>query len=115
MTKQTKHLLVLTACSDSAIAEKIAQDLVEHHVAACVNIIPNITSYFRWNGKLDSACELLLLIKTTATRFDELEQRIKSLHPYELPEIIALPIEYGLMDYLRWIEHSTDLKTNKAE
>ncbi len=89
------------------IAEKISQDLLINNIAACVNIIPGLSSYFKWNSKLESEAELLLLIKTTSKHFPALQKRIQSLHPYELPEIIAVSIKDGLTEYLRWIENST--------
>ena len=107
MSKANKHLLVLTTCPGSITAKQIAQDLVANDVAACVNIIPGLTSYFKWSNKVDSDDELLLLIKTTSDCYPKVEKRIKSLHPYELPEIIAVPIKEGFADYLRWIENST--------
>jgi len=107
MTQEAKHILVICTCPGSISAKKIARDLVEKKLAACVNTIAGLHSYFRWGGKVDSAEELLLFIKTTADRYKELEQRIKLLHPYELPEIIAVPISTGLPEYLSWIENST--------
>lgn len=107
MAKKVEHLLVLNTCPGSITAKRIAQDLVANDVAACVNIIPGLTSYFKWSNKLVLADEFLLLIKTTASCFPAVKKRIRSLHPHELPEIIAVPIEDGLTDYLRWIEDST--------
>ena len=107
MTKEVEHLLVLSACSGSITAEQIAQDLVANKVAACVNIVPGLTSFFRWGNKVESADEYLLLIKTTSTHLPTIEKRIKSLHSHELPEIIAVSIKDGLKEYLRWIEDST--------
>ncbi len=107
MTKKVEHLLVLTTCPGTITAKQIAQDLVANDVAACVNIIPGLTSYFKWSHKVESDVELLLLIKTTSKHFPAVQKRIKSLHPYELPEIIAVSIQDGLEEYLRWIEDST--------
>ena len=107
MTKKVEHLLVLTTCPGTITAKQIAQDLVANDVAACVNIIPGLNSYFKWSHKVESDVELLLLIKTTSKHFPAVQKRIKSLHPYELPEIIAVSIEDGLEEYLRWIEDST--------
>ena len=108
MSKVTEHLLVLTTCPGSITAKRIAQDLIANDVAACVNIIPGLTSYFKWSNKVESDDELLLLIKTTSDCYPKVEERIKFLHSYELPEIIAVPIKEGLADYLRWIENSTN-------
>lgn len=107
MEKEVEHLLVLTTCPGSITAKQIAQDLVANNIAACVNIVPELTSYFKWGNKVELADELLLLIKTTAKNLPSIEKRIKSLHPHELPEIIAVPIKDGFKDYLRWIADST--------
>ena len=107
MVKEVKHLLVLSTCPGSITAKQIAQDLVANDVAACVNIVPGLTSYFKWSHKLESDVEFLLLIKTTSAQLPAIKKRIKSLHPYELPEVIAISIEGGLEEYLRWVETST--------
>lgn len=107
MSKEAEHLLVIATCPGSITAKQIAQDLVANNVAACVNIVPKVVSYYKWSNKVESAEEVLLYIKTTAARFPAVKKRIKSLHPHELPEIIAVPIEDGLTGYLRWIEDST--------
>lgn len=107
MSENAKHILVLCTCPGSITAKQIAQDLVEKNLAACVNSFSGVHSYFKWGGKLDEAEEYLLLIKTTTDRYEAVEKLIKSLHPYELPEIIAVPISTGLPDYLAWIETNT--------
>ena len=107
LSKKVEHLLVLTTCPGSITAKRISQDLVANNVAACVNIIPGLTSYFKWSNKLVLADEFLLLIKTTNLCFPAVKKRIQSLHPHELPEIIAVPIKDGLTEYLRWIEDCT--------
>jgi len=107
LAEKVKHLLVLTTCPGSITAKQIAQDLVANEIAACVNILPGITSYFKWSHKVESDDEFLLLIKTTSKHFPAIQKRIMSLHSYELPEIIAVSIEDGLKEYLRWIEDST--------
>ena len=107
MAQETSYLLVLCTCPGSITAKQIAQDVVEKNLAACVNTFSGMHSNFRWGGKVESADEFLLLMKTTADRYKALEQRIKTLHPYELPEIIAVPISTGLPEYLAWIETNT--------
>lgn len=107
MSEPAKHILVLTTCPGTITAKKIANELVMERLAACVQILPGVQSFFRWVGRVDNSEELLLLIKTTADRYPALESRISSLHPYELPEIITVPISGGLQGYLNWIETNT--------
>ena len=99
----TDYQIVFCTCPDKDTAEKIASLLVENKVAACVNIVPNITSIYRWQGQLERAEEVLLLIKARQDTYSALESLIKKHHPYQLPEIIAVAIERGLPDYLNWI------------
>lgn len=98
------HQLVLCTCPDRATAEGLARRLVEARVAACVNILPEVHSVYRWQGAVESGSELLLLIKTRADRYTELEQLIRTHHPYELPEIVAVSLVGGLQPYLSWID-----------
>ena len=100
-------LLVITNCPDEAIANAIALAIVEEKLAACVNILPRVQSVYRWQGSIESASEVPLLIKTTAGRYTELETAIRALHPYDVPEIIALPIAQGLPAYLDWLAAET--------
>ena len=100
-------LLVMTNLPDMPAAKAMAQQLVEQHLAACVNIMPGVHSVYRWQGALEEAGELSLLIKTTGSRYAELEAVIKAMHPYQVPEIIALPIVGGLPQYLDWIAEET--------
>ncbi len=110
--QSTSHLLILCTCPDQATAQNIADQLVDQALAACVNILPGLTSVYQWQGKREIAQEHLLLIKTTDTAYPALEQAITELHPYELPEVIAVPIAQGLNGYLQWIEQQTATKTN---
>jgi periplasmic divalent cation tolerance protein len=103
-------LLVLTNTPDRATAERIAESLVAKRVAACVNILGACTSVYRWEGKLEQASEVPLLIKTTRDAYARLESELRKLHPYELPEIIALPVTAGLPAYLDWVMEETTLK-----
>ena len=107
MAKKPEYLLVLTNCPGSISAKKIAQDLVTEKLAACVNVISDVQSFFSWVGKVDKANEYMLVIKTTVAAYDDPEQRIKKLHPHELPEIIAVPIHIGSAEYLDWISTNT--------
>ncbi len=100
-------LLVLANVPDQALAERIADVLVEQGLAACVNIMPAVTSVYRWQGKVQRDIEIPLLIKTTQARYQEVEQAIVQSHPYDVPEIIALPIAAGLPDYLAWMQAET--------
>lgn len=103
----TSTLVTLCTCPDQETGERIANHLVDQGLAACVNIMPSITSIYSWQGQRESAKEALLLVKTDRDRYTELEQAILSLHPYELPEIIAVPVERGLAGYLEWVTQCT--------
>ncbi len=100
-------LLILTNCPDEATANAIALALVEEKLAACVNLLPRVQSIYRWQCKIDSASEIPLLIKSTASAYPALEKRLRDLHPYEMPEIIAWPISQGLPAYLNWLAEET--------
>ena len=100
-------LLVVTNAPDREVALRIARVLIERKLAACVNVLAECASVYRWQGELETATEVPLLIKTRAAIYDEVEAAIKSLHPYELPEIIAVRIERGLPDYLDWVNAET--------
>jgi len=99
--------LVLCTCPDVTVAERIALALVEERLAACVNRLPGMISTYRWNETTQHETECLLLIKTTPERFAALSERIVALHPYELPEIIAVDIALGLERYVDWIAEQT--------
>lgn len=100
-------LLVLTNCPDETSANAIALAVVEARLAACVNILPRVQSIYRWQGAVESASEIPLLMKTTAANYPALEAAIQAQHPYEIPEIIALPVERGLPAYLNWVAAET--------
>jgi len=101
------NLVIFVTAANRMEAEAIASCLVKEKLAACVNIIENVRSLFRWQGKVDNAKEALLIIKSRKALMNKLIKKIKSLHSYEVPEIIALPIIYGDKKYLRWINDST--------
>lgn len=100
-------LLVLTNLPDAGQARALAEQLVDRRLAACVNILAPCTSVYRWQGAIESAAEVPLLIKTTRARYAALEAAIRAAHPYELPEIVAVPIELGLAGYLDWVAAGT--------
>ncbi len=101
------YQIILTTCSSAEQAQRIASSLVEDALAACVNIVAGMQSVYQWQGSLHSDAEHLLLIKSRVERFDEIAQRIKTLHNYELPEIIAVSIVAGSQDYLAWLSDAT--------
>jgi periplasmic divalent cation tolerance protein len=107
-------LLVLTNLPDRIAAEALATALVEDRLAACVNILQPCHSIYRWKGMVETVDEVPLLIKTTEARYAALEEAIRARHPYETPELIALPAVNGLPAYLAWIEAETQLETWSA-
>ena len=103
----TGKIVVLVTCGSANEARKIARAVVEQRIAACANIVTSpVQSIYRWKGRVESAKEFLLIIKTTQARFAKLEAAIKRLHSYDVPEIIALPIAAAAADYLNWISDS---------
>lgn len=106
----SKYCLILCTCPDQAAAERIASALVSRHLAACVNILPGLTSIYLWAGTIEKDPELLLLIKSEHGRYSEVEQTILELHPYELPEVIAVPVAQGAESYLNWIDQCLNSK-----
>ena len=104
-------LLCLCSCPDATSAEQLAGALVGERLAACINIVPGLRSVFRWQGSVQRESEVLLLVKTCADRLDALTATIVRLHPYELPEIIAISPSAGLPAYLDWIRAQTREET----
>jgi periplasmic divalent cation tolerance protein len=102
----TDSIVILVTAGSETEAEKIARALVEEQLAACVNILSPIRSIYRWQGQVADDREWLLLIKTRAERFAAVESRVKALHSYQVPEVIALPIVAGMEGYLRWLRES---------
>lgn len=100
---ENKYLTVLCSCPDLAVAGSLAESLVEERLAACVTCLPGATSVFRWEGALQKEPEVLLLIKTTAERLATLTARIEALHPYDVPEVVAIPVAGGSERYLGWV------------
>jgi periplasmic divalent cation tolerance protein len=99
-------LIAVTTLPGIEIAQEIAREIVELKLAACANIISDVHSIYRWEGKLESSAEILVLFKLTATRYGEFETKLKSLHPYDVPEIISVNVAQGLPAYLRWVAES---------
>ena len=106
MSKKAKALLVLCTCPNQAVAEEIATLLLERRLAACVNRVPGVESMYRWEGKIERDQEQLLLIKTTPDVYSELERLVLETHPYDVPEVIAVPVDEGSERYLDWIAGS---------
>lgn len=101
-----QHLLVLVTAPDRDLAKRMAQSLVQLELAACAQVLPAIESHYRWNGKVESSQEHLLLIKTLRSRWERLALTIRAEHPYEVPQIVAIPITDGLDAYLAWVSAS---------
>ena len=102
-----KHTVTLVTCPTVAVAKRLGRALVDEKLAACVNIVPRIVSIYRWAGKRCEEAETLLVIKSRAARTAALSRRVKEMHPYDVPEILQLPIVSGSRDYLRWIDEGT--------
>lgn len=108
-------LIVLTNLPDAESADSLARQLVEQRAAACVNRLAPCVSIYRWQGAVETATEVPLLIKTTRAAYPRLEQVIRAAHPYELPEIVAIPVEQGLPAYLDWVGQETALEIKTKE
>jgi periplasmic divalent cation tolerance protein len=100
----TDKIVVLSTCDSEAQAARVAHHLVEHRLAACVNIIPGARSIYRWQGKVEATTELVLMVKSRRDLFDRLRAAIQEVHSYEVPEVIALPIVDGSERYLAWLD-----------
>jgi len=100
-------LVCFCTCPDQTTANRIAETLIDERLAACVNIVPGLRSVYRWQGAIESADEVLLLVKTTDDRLDALTARISALHTYELPEVVAVEVAGGLAGYLDWVAEQT--------
>ena len=104
----TKYIVVFITVDSPETAQKITDKLLTERKAACVNIVPKVESHYWWQGKIESANELLLIVKTRAELLDDLVTLVKQTHPYTVPEIIALPIIGGNEDYLKWVDRETE-------
>ncbi len=103
----TDAIVVLVTAPGVDEAARIARALVEERLAACGNVVPGVRSIYRWQGKIEDQPEALLLLKTTRARFEALRERVLDLHPYDAPEVVALPVEAGSAPYLAWIDGET--------
>ena len=106
----TDTLLVFTNLPDHEAAVMLARALVERRLAACVNVLNGCTSIYRWKGAVEQADEVPVLIKARGARYEELQAAIRELHPYELPEVVAVPVVRGLPDYLDWVAEETAIR-----
>jgi periplasmic divalent cation tolerance protein len=112
----TNKIVVLVTCGSAKEARRIARAVVQQRMAACANIVATpVQSVYRWKGRVESAKEFLLIIKTTQARFAKLKAEVKRLHSYDVPEIIALPIAAGGIDYLNWISESVKVPRRKEK
>jgi periplasmic divalent cation tolerance protein len=102
----TNKIVVLTTCANETEAEKLARALLNDRLAACVNVIPRMRSFYHWKGTIESADECLLLIKSSRELFEPLSAALRKLHSYEVPELLALPVVDGEPNYLNWLESS---------
>ena len=100
------RVVVLSTVGSEEDAARIARSLVEQGLAACVNVVPGVTSFYRWKGEIACDAEWLMVMKTTAARFEQLRKTLVELHPYDVPEVVALPVERGHSPYLDWIDAS---------
>jgi periplasmic divalent cation tolerance protein len=99
----TDKILVLSTCATEADAERLARALLDARLAACVNVVPGVRSFYHWKGEIESEAEYLLIVKTSRDLFPALRTAIEKLHPYELPELLALPVLDGSENYLSWL------------
>jgi periplasmic divalent cation tolerance protein len=101
-----QFVIAFSTFPDAEIARKIARELVENAIVACVNVVPSVESIYFWKDKVETSAEVIAIFKMTAERYSEFESRLRKLHPYDVPEIVQLNIAEGSADYLRWIGES---------
>lgn len=106
----TDAIVVLVTAPNADKAAEIARALVTERLAACGNVVPGLRSIYRWEGKIEDEPEALLLLKTTRARFDALRDRVLALHPYQVPEVLALEVEAGSAPYLAWMAAETETR-----
>jgi periplasmic divalent cation tolerance protein len=107
-------VVVLVTAPDPEIAGELARTLVQEGLAACVNVLPGVRSVYRWQGAVEESDEVLLLIKLGRGGVDRLTRRVQALHPYDLPEVVALPVTGGLEGYLSWVERESDAEAGRG-
>jgi len=110
----TLFSIVYVTVPSMEVGQKIARDVVHNRLAACVNIVPQVTSIYEWNGKVEEEKEFLLMMKTSSEQLDALKQAVIKLHPYDVPEFVAVPIEYGSEPYLKWLKAQTTPKDTES-
>lgn len=108
-------VLALSTAPDAAVAERIARALVEERLIACANLVPGLTSVYRWEGGIRADAEVLLLMKTRRGLLPRLKERLPALHPYEVPELVVAPVEDGLQPYCRWVLDETRAAGSRGE
>jgi periplasmic divalent cation tolerance protein len=109
----TDKIVVLSTCASAEEAERLARRVIDDRLAACVNVLSPVRSFYRWKGQIEDSAEWLLLIKTTRDKFDALRAALESAHTYEVPEVIAIPIVEGSPNYLSWIERELQPEETK--
>ena len=114
MGSSTQALLVLTTAPDLEVGRALARELLERRLVACASLVPGLESHYRWEGELQSSAEVQLLLKTTPERLAALETALTELHPYDLPELLALPVKGGGAAYLAWVASEVDAEGRSA-
>lgn len=104
MSDSNQYRLLLTTCADMDSAQQLAQGLLDQRLAACVSLLPQVQSWYVWDGKINQDAEIILFIKSTTARYAEIETYLKKYHPYDVPELLSLPIDQGLPAYLQWLD-----------
>jgi periplasmic divalent cation tolerance protein len=104
---ETEIVVLLVTAPDAAVAERLGRTLVEERLAACANLLPSVTSIYRWKGEVQTDTEVLLLLKTQRARLSRLAERLAEVHPYEVPELLALPVRGGSERYCKWVVEET--------
>ena len=104
----TNKIVVLSTCANAEDADRIARALVDHRLAACVSVVPGLRSHYRWQDRIETTDEVLLVIKTSRELFVPLQAELAKIHPYEVPELLALPVVEGSINYLHWLDSNLE-------